>query len=378
MKQKAIIIVVVLLVVIVAVMAVKRKKAELASLPTPQVAEKSVQVARVATGPLESTVHYLGFIEPYSKADLSARISGSILDINKREGEKVSSGELLVSIDDRELTQRATAAQAELLSAREKLAGAKSAYETQKSIYDRDVILVKAGAISEEALERSRAAADGARSTVDALGESIKGLEMNYAAVQIQVSYAKLYAPFDGVVSKRWSDPGDMALPGKPILTVEKTSSYKVLAQVPQEDAQKIKAGDRVYLSNGEQIMTTEVHQVYPALGSNMLATVEVLTEALPFGLPSGSTVGFDVVVKKLTGVIVPENSLVQAGQESFIYLVQNNVIHIQKVQVLDTGNGKAVIKGSVEAGDWVAVGQENKLLTLSEGSSVRVAEEKK
>jgi len=236
MKRKLVVSVIVVLVIVAGVVVVKKKQRELAALPTPQVAVPTVQTARVTMGTLEETIHYMGMIESYTKADLSARISGSILSIEKREGDRIQEGELLVVIDDRELVQRGAAAQSEVMSARQKRAGIKSAYDTQQAVYDRDVLLAKTGAISGEALERSQYARDGARSAMDGLDESIKALEMNSAAVQTQVGYARLSAPFDGVVSKRWNDPGDMATPGKPILTVEKESPFKVTVLIPQEE----------------------------------------------------------------------------------------------------------------------------------------------
>ena len=212
-----------------------------------------MQVAPVSQGTLELTAHYLGSIEPFTRSDLSARISGNILTISKREGDSVRQGETLVTIDDRELLDRAVAVDAEVLATRQKLAGAQSAYTTQKAVYERDVVLHKAGAVSQEALERSRAAMDGAKATVDAYGESLKGLAMNTAVAKTQAGYARITAPFSGVVSRRWSEPGDLAAPGKPILTIEKTSPYKVLAQVPQEELSGIRPGTSVRLTNGSQ-----------------------------------------------------------------------------------------------------------------------------
>jgi len=375
MKQKVIVVVVAVLVIVAGLVVVKKKQRALAALPPPQVPVPAVQTAGVTEGVLETTIHYLGSIAPYTKADLSARISGSIVRLDKREGDRVREGELLVALDDRELTQRAAAAQSELLSARQRVAGARSANETQQAVYERDIVLARAGAISEEALERSRAARDTARSAVDALEESIKGLEMNSAAAQSQLGYAHLTGPFDGVITRRWSEPGDMAVPGKPILTIESTSRYKVLAQVPPEDAGKIAAGSVVYLGNGGQVVTGTVHQVYPALGPNVLATVEVLTDAAPFGLPSGATVGFDVVTGKTAGLVVPDNAVVRTGNGTFAYQVQNGTIHIVAVQSLGAGAGKVAIAGPLKAGDQVAVGQENKLMSLAEGGAVHSPE---
>jgi len=378
MKRKLIGIVIVVLVIVAGVVVVKKKQRELAALPTPQLAVPTVQTARVTLGSLEETVHYMGMIEPYTKADLSARISGSILTIEKREGDRVRAGDLLVSMDDRELVQRAAAAQAEVLSARQKLAGSKSAYETQQAVYDRDVLLAKAGAISEEALERSRAARDGTRSAMDGLDESIKALEMNSAAVQTQVGYARLAAPFDGVVSKRWSDPGEMATPGKPILTVDKEAPFKVTVLIPQEELAGLRRDGKAYLSDGTNTIPVTISRIYPALGKNILGSVEMVTTDSPFGLPSGSTVGVDVVKKSVSGAIVPENAVVKAGLGHFVCVVKEGTIHIRPVQIIGSGRGKTAVQGELAAEEECVVGQENRLLTLTEGTKVAVAGDQK
>ncbi len=375
--KRNILIAVICIVVIAGAAVVVLKARKIAALPKPQVVPPAVQVAPAEKGSLEITTHYLGSIEPFTRSDLSARISGNIVSISKREGDLVRQGEEVIVIDDRELVDRSTAVHAEVLATQQKLAGAKSAYETQKSVYERDVALLKIGAISQEALERSRATLDGVKATVDAYEESIKGLSMNSAVARTQAGYAHITAPFNGIVSKRWADPGDLAAPGKPLLTIEKTSTYKVLAQMPQEDLAEIRWGTRVYLTSGERSLEATVNRVYPALGKNMLATVEVLTRTSPFNLPSASTVGFDLVTRRVKGLIVPDQAVVKTDKGTFVYQVKDGLVQIVPVTLLGMGNGKAAISG-VEPGDQVAVAQENKLLTLAEGSRVTLAEQEK
>lgn len=371
MKRTAIVILIAVAFVAGGIAVVKSKQQKIANLPKPQATTPTVQTVPVTQGTLEVTAHYLATIEPLTKSDLSARISGNILSIAKREGDQVRRGELLVTIDDRELVDRTVAVNAEVLSTRQKLAGARSAYTTQKSVYGRDEALYKTGAISKEALERSQAALDGAKSVVDAYEESLKGLAMNASVARTQAGYARITAPFSGVVSKRWAEPGDLAAPGKPILTIEKTSSYKVLTQVPQEELVGIRYGSRVVLSNGGQTVPAKVNRVYPALGKNMLATVEVLTPTSPFGLPSSATVGIDVTTKSVDGLIVPDQALVKGNQGSFVYQVKDGTVRIKPVNVTGSGNGKSVISCELVPGEHVAVAQENKLLTLTEGCKV-------
>jgi len=374
MKRKLIVSATVVLILIAGVAVVMKKQSKLAALPAPQVALPIVQTAHVTMGTVEESIHYMGIIEAYTKADLSARISGNILSIEKREGDSIREGEPLVVIDDRELAQRAEAAQMEVLSARQKLTGIKSAYEMQQAVYDRDVLLAEAGAISGEALERSQAARDGARSAMDALEESIRGLEMNRDAAQIQVGYARLSSPFEGIVTKRWNDPGDMATPGKPVLTVEKLSPFKVTVLVPQEELAGLQRDGKAYLSSGSNTMAVTISRIYPALGKNLLGTVEIVLPVSPFDLPSGSTVGVDLVKMAVSGATVPENAIVKTDAGSFVYVVKDGVIRIRPVHVLGSGRGKTAVQGELAADEQCAVGQENRLLTLTEGSKVVVA----
>jgi len=371
MKRKLVVVIIALLLIAGGVIVVRSKQQKLANLPKPQAPLPTVQVAAVVQGTLDVAAHYLGSIEPFTRSDLSARITGNILTITKREGDSVRQGEVVITIDDRELLDRSVAVNAETLATKQRLSGTRSAYETQKSIYERDAILHKAGAISQEALERSRAALDGAKATVDAYEESLKGLVMNTSIASTQAAYARIAAPFSGVVSKRWTEPGDLAVPGKPILTIERTSSYKVLAQVPQEELTGIRPGTPVLLTNGDRTVAAKVNRVYPALGKNLLATVEVLTPSAPFNLPSSATVGFDVVTKRVEGFIVPDQGVVKSSQGTFVYIVKDGMVHIRPVKLQGMGNGKVAVTGELLPGEQVAVAQENKLLTLSEGSRV-------
>ena len=213
---------------------------------------------------------------------------------------------------------------------------------------------------------------------MDGLDESIKALEMNRAAVQTQVGYARLCAPFDGVVSKRWSDPGDMATPGKPILTVDKESPFKVTVLIPQEELAGLRKDGKAYLSNGDSTMPVTISRIYPTLGKNILGSVEMVMPAAPFGLPSGSTVGVDLAKKVVSGAIVPENAIVKAGLGHFVCVVKDGVIRVRPVQVLGSGRGKTAVQGELAADEQCAVGQENRLLTLTEGSKVAVAGDQK
>ena len=120
-----------------------------------------------------------------------------------------------------------------------------------------------------------------------------------------------------------------------------------------------LKPGGKVHLGYGDRVTTAAISRVYPALGKNILGSVEMVLPALPFGLPSGSTVGVDLVRKAVTGVIVPENALVRSCAGTFVCVVKDGVVRIRKVTLLGADGGKAALAGELAPGEQVAVGQE-------------------
>ena len=128
---------------------------------------------------------------------------------------------------------------------------------------------------------------------------------------------------------------------------------------------------------NEDQSIAAKVSRIYPALGRNLLGSIEILSSAPPFGLPSGSTLGVDIVLDKAKGWIVPVNALVRTDRGGFVYTVHNDMVKIRPVKGLGEGGGKAALSGELTQGDRVITGQENMLLFLKEGTSVKPLESK-
>ena len=367
-----------IILVVVGILMVANKKREIASLPAPKINVPTVEVVPVYYGELRLSSRYLGQIEPVIKTELSARVTGQIINITKREGDPIKEEELLITIDARELSERAEAIQAEISATQEKLVGAESNYELQKSIYERDTTLFQAGAISKEALERSETNLKNAISAVNAIKDSITGLKRNYAAAKIQLEYSRIYAPYNGIVTKRYNDPGDLAVPGKPILSMQKNGSYKVSVQIPQEQLATLKIGNQVLLTNGTETEVSKITRIYPALDNkNLLGTVEIELRSLPFHLPVGSVVGVELSTKVVQGIIIPINALVKNMTSVYLYTIKENpagnVVSILPIQLLGESDGKAAVSGNLNEGNLVIIGQENKLLSLSNEQLVNI-----
>jgi RND family efflux transporter MFP subunit len=207
---------------------------------------------------------------------------------------------------------------------------------------------------------------------VKSLEEKAKSAKKIHNATVIETSYARLSSPLDGVVAKRYQEPGDLAVPGKPIIRVEGVAPFKIIVQVAQTEVALLKKGGRVVLTDGKRMMEAAISRIYPAVSGSALGIVEIDVPKRPFGVPSGGTVGMEVVTGKTEhGVIIPLNALLENQRGSFVFKVEGGKIKIAAVQVLGKNNDYASVTGEIKRGDVLAVGDEGKLLRLNDGMAV-------
>jgi multidrug efflux pump subunit AcrA (membrane-fusion protein) len=109
MKKTVISIIIIAALAVGGVTVVKRKQKEIANLPKPGTQIAAIQTATAHKGSLEILSHQIGDIEPYTSADIAPRITGHILSISKREGDRAEKGEVVAVIDNRELNDRVRA-----------------------------------------------------------------------------------------------------------------------------------------------------------------------------------------------------------------------------------------------------------------------------
>jgi len=377
-KKKIIAITVTVLLIAVGIWVVIKKKESISTTPTMASYPLPVDVAEAKEGSIFMSSHYLGTIVPLSFADISPRITGNILSVAVREGDRVKNGQVLVTIDERALKEREHAQALDVAGTESQLAGTSSVYEAQQAVYERDQMLYKEGAISLEALQRSKAQRDSAYAQVKSLEEKVKALRNIARSASVETSYSRLHSPMDGVVTRRLQEPGDLAIPGKPVLKVEGISNFKVVVQVPEVDMPLMKKGGRVVFSNAGGRTESYISRIYPAVAAGTLGTMEIDVANRPFKIVSGGTVGVDVITGKTDqGIVLPLNSLLETQKAAFIFKAEKTEegkaanVKVIPVQVLGKNNESACVKGDISVGESVITGDEGKLLRLSDGMAV-------
>jgi len=263
---------------------------------TPVRVEVTVPVTRAAVGTFPAT------IEATRRARIATRTSGRIDRVAVEVGDRVSAGDELVVLDDQDVRSRieAAASQAEL---------ARKTFERVES-------LAADGAASSQELDEARARKESA--------------EAGLATARSQTSYTRVVAPFGGVITERSADPGDLAAPGRSLLTLVGSGGRKLTADLPASLEGRVAVGDsaRVVAPGSDVEIPVRISRVVPALSpSSRSFRVEagLSQDAAPrpgtfvrltlFGAGEGTRwVPGDAVVRRgqLTGVFMVEDSVVR------------------------------------------------------------------
>jgi len=271
-------------------------------------------------------------------------------------------GETLVRLETQELEDAVAAAAAGVDAAR-------VAHETQVASTSRDRVLFENDAISREQWEHSQAAQAAATAQLEIA-------RRRSDEAQARLGYAVVRAPFDGVVSARRVDPGDMGVPGKPLLRMVRQSSVRVRGTIPPDLLSRVRPGTPVDLILGDERVQASVSRVFPAMQGSHLATFEVDLSSPSAGFVAGATVGVDLHLASGEGLLVPLDALLDGAKGAHAFAVDRapdggHSLRAVPVTVVTRSLDAAIVTGDLKAGDAVVVARPSRLMQLSAGMSV-------
>ena len=161
-----------------------------------------------------------GVVEAVRQAVLAAQVAGAIVELRVKAGDTVKAGQVLARIDARAADQSATASQAQVQAARASL-------DVSAKDFNRQKLLLQKGFISQAALDQAEAIYKAASAQVNAQIAQA-------GAARTQSEFYTLRAPYDGIVADVAVVQGDMAMPGRAIVTVYDPAALRVTATIPQ------------------------------------------------------------------------------------------------------------------------------------------------
>jgi len=212
------------------------KNAQRAALRVEVTAPKAVSSDRAVVLP--------GSVQPLYETVLYARASGFVRRWMVDIGEKVKEGQVLAELDTPELDQELDQARAQLAQAQSTLQQTLASRELSKSNLRRYETLAQQSLVAEADLDQHKAQAQVDEANVGVAGATIQAQEANIRRLSQLKSFARVTAPFAGMVAQRWVEIGALVTAGngQPLYRIAAIDPARVFVQVPQDVAPGVRA----------------------------------------------------------------------------------------------------------------------------------------
>lgn len=321
---------------------------------------RGLEVAKLQEQTVPDTFEAVGTVHASRTAPLSSQVMGSITAVNVREGDAVKRGQVLATVDDAQPRAAVEQAQATLSAAEHELAAADSEATLAQSTFNRLQTLYEKKSLSPQEYDEGRArlqSAEARRATARAArAQSSAALEQ----ARTHLGYTRVLAPFDGVVTERRVDPGALASPGMPLVTVEAGGRYRLEAAVDERDLKNVHLADAVPVlldALGDQPLNGKVAQIVPAADpASRSFTVKI---DLPANKNLRSGIFGRVAFARGTrqAIFIPQSAVTERGQLQTVYVVGANGIAILRYVTLGSTQpqGREVLSG-LGAGETVVI----------------------
>jgi|UniRef100_UPI00404B5764 RND family efflux transporter MFP subunit len=280
-----------------------------------------------------------GLIRPQASATVAAKVMGTITQAKLAVGQPVSSGEILVVVAAPEYNARLEQAQAALAQA--------------ERDYAREHELEAKGATAAETV---RATADRLRLARASLQEA-----------EAMQNYLQVTAPFAGVITGDYVNPGDLATPGMPLFALEGTSQLRAEVMVPESLSEPARGTDLTIMLDDTPV-TGRLVELSPAADNNSR------TRTAKIALPDGTAARSGQFVRALwpngtsNTVTIPLSARSTFGQMDRAYVVSEKHVHLRLIKVGTAQDDQMVILAGLDAGESVVI---DPPATLRDGQAV-------
>ncbi len=313
---------------------------------TSQLAERAEQgrnvlVAKVFEQPASREVNLPATIHGYTEAAIYAKVAGYLKTIDVDKGDRVQQGQVIAILETPDLDKQ--------------VADAKAAYWLQEVTDRREQILVRQGVIAQQEADTANA--------------SMLEAKAAYEQLLAEQGYKEITAPFDGIVTARYVDPGALipaataSASGTPIISVATLTPLRVYADVSQNLALAVKNGDAANITSdelvGRQFKGTVVRHPEALDTASRTMLVEVDLPNKDHALLPGMYAHLDITVDasaQHSGSMVRDDALVFRDGKIFVPVVRDGHLRLIPVKLGYDDGQMVVVEGDVHGNDVVAL----------------------
>ena len=294
----------------------------------------------VSAETLATTFAAEGTIRARHRADISTRLMARVTEVPVDLGARVRAGQTLIRLGVDDIAANRTKAEAAVTVAAAGRDEAARMTARMDTLHAEDVV--------------SRVQRDQARLGLTHAESQLAMAEAALREVETAAGYARIVAPFDGIVVDRSVDPGDLAAPGMPLLVVESAGPREVVLAVGPELAAGLREGTTVEVVARDGRRADGAIRVVAGGADPTTRTVEVRVE-VPSDWPTGVSATALVPSGARLAVTIPAGAVVRRGQLTGVHVVTGDAVALRWIRVGRTIGDRVEVLSGLEPGEQIA-----------------------
>lgn len=295
---------------------------------------------------IATTFRAAGVAAPVRQATLATKLMGRVTEVLVREGDAVKAGQPLVRIDARELQAKAAHVAASLDEATAVRADAATNAKRMRALYADSA----AARAQLDAAETALARAEAGLTTAKAAAAELDAVS----------SYSVIRAPFAGVVTARYVDPGAFAAPGAPLVAVQDAARLRITAAVTPDIAQRLRRGDSIDAAIEGRATPATVEGVVPSANGN-LYSVNALVSNGEGEFLAGSAATLSIALGSHPALVIPARAIARQGDLTGVTLRTGQGDELRWVRLGDSAADFVEVTAGLRAGDQIVIPTANR-----------------
>jgi membrane fusion protein, multidrug efflux system len=312
--------------------------------PIPQESAAGAATYTVVARTVPATTEAVGTVQAEHIATITSRVVANIIEMRASAGQQVKKGETLVSLDDRDLRHRVEQSQEAVRSAQATLEQARSDYNRDKPLFDQQVITPYDFEHTQTNLKTAQA--------------NLSRLQQAEREADVNLSYAVIRSPFDGVVIDKQSNMGDLAAPGKPLFTMYEQGRLWLEANVPEELMGRIQLNRpmMVRIDATDRVTQGRVVEIVPS--SDPASRTEIVRVHLNStqDLVPGMFGRLMIPLESQPVLTIPESALIRVGQLTMVDVVREGVVERRTLQLGRVIEDRYEVLSGLAAGETIVL----------------------
>ncbi|HKK90964.1 MAG TPA: efflux RND transporter periplasmic adaptor subunit [Desulfobacteraceae bacterium] len=331
--------------------------------------ENRTAAARVET--ITEKYRAVGTIKPRMETRIESQIRATVKEVLVTSGDDVSQGQLLITLDSRQPEARLTKAEQALKEAKsskrqaeQTIHSARAARKEASQQYQRIKGYYSSNAATEQELESAESAWLQAKANFARASQALNGAEARIQQAQeavkearVGLGFTEITAPFNGRVITRTIEPGDLALPGKPLMTIRTETGFRLEAHVREGMINRVKKGQELTaeITSLDRVCRATVEEIIPyADPETRTFLVKAAIPSLP-GLYPGMYGKLLIPAASTEVVLVPADAVRKIGQLEIVMVMENSQYQKRYVKTGRTMDGMVEILSGLRGDETIS-----------------------